>query len=96
MNVITDDLIITQNMKRAAYKAIGSLVFVLAILLIWDKIFVTIEAGEAGVFFDRFKGTKVDKVYKEGFYVIRTTTNKFFNLNKPQVFILKQIKLIQI
>ena len=70
MNVITDDLIITQNMKRAAYKAIGSLVFVLAILLIWDKIFVTIEAGEAGVFFDRFKGTKVDKVYKEGFYVI--------------------------
>ena len=70
MNVITDDLIITQNMKRAAYKAIGSLVFVLAILLIWDKIFVTIKAGEAGVFFDRLKGTEVDKVYKEGFYVI--------------------------
>lgn len=49
---------------------IGILVTLFLILFLWNKIFVTIHAGEGGVLFDRFDGTIVDKIYSEGFYYI--------------------------
>jgi len=70
MKLIKDDFVVTDNMKRVAYKSIVSLVVLLIIMLLWNRMFITIPAGHSGVFFDRFKGTQVDKVYSEGIYTI--------------------------
>ncbi len=40
------------------------------ILLIWHRVFITVEAGEAGVLFKRWSGTVIDRVYSEGFWII--------------------------
>lgn len=47
------------------------LILLFVLLLLWQRIFITIRAGEGGVLFLRFYGgTVVDKVYHEGFHVI--------------------------
>ncbi len=49
-------------------------VFVLAIALVivyfWDNIFIVVKSGEAGVLWNRFTGTQVDRVYGEGLEII--------------------------
>ena len=53
-----------------SFSVIGLLIISFLIVFLWNKIFVTIHAGEAGVLFERFTGTIVDKIYSEGFYYI--------------------------
>lgn len=38
--------------------------------LLWKRVFVVIESGEAGVLWNRFAGTRIDKVYEERLHVI--------------------------
>lgn len=50
---------------------VSTLVFLLLLAILWPWVFVTIHAGEAGVYYKRFfGGTVVDKVYGEGFHVV--------------------------
>ena len=50
---------------------VSVLVFLLLVPILWPFFFVTIHAGQAGVYYMRFfGGTVVDKVYAEGFHVI--------------------------
>lgn len=50
---------------------VSTLVFLLLVAILWPYIFVTIHAGEAGVYYQRFvNGTIINKVYGEGFYVV--------------------------
>lgn len=50
---------------------VSTLVFLLLLAVLWPWVFVTIHAGEAGVYYKRFfGGTVVDKVYGEGFHVV--------------------------
>ncbi|HYD82882.1 MAG TPA: prohibitin family protein [Opitutus sp.] len=50
---------------------ICSLIFVFFLALFWTRIFIPINAGEAGVLFRRFGGgTVIDRIYGEGFHVI--------------------------
>jgi regulator of protease activity HflC (stomatin/prohibitin superfamily) len=50
---------------------VSTLVFLLILAMLWQWVFVTIHAGEAGVYYKRFgDGTVVDKVYGEGFYIV--------------------------
>ena len=50
---------------------VSTLVFLLFLAIFWPLVFVTINAGEAGVYYKRFcGGTVVDKVYAEGFHVV--------------------------
>ncbi|MFA7060230.1 MAG: prohibitin family protein [Pedobacter sp.] len=50
---------------------VSTLVFLLLLAILWPFVFVTIHAGEAGVYYKRFGGgTVVDKVYGEGFHVV--------------------------
>ena len=50
---------------------VSTLVFLLLLAIFWPLVFVTINAGEAGVYYKRFGGgTVVDKVYAEGFHVV--------------------------
>jgi prohibitin 1 len=50
-----------------------SIVFQLLLLLVIlfaDRIFIRIQAGEAGVLWNRFSGTQVEHVFKEGLHII--------------------------
>ncbi len=50
---------------------VSTLVLLLLVAILWPRVFVTIHAGEAGVYYQRFLGgTIVNKVYGEGFYVV--------------------------
>jgi regulator of protease activity HflC (stomatin/prohibitin superfamily) len=43
---------------------------ILFIIILWDKMIISILAGEGGVLYKRFSGTVVDRVYKERIYAI--------------------------
>jgi regulator of protease activity HflC (stomatin/prohibitin superfamily) len=40
-----------------------------ALIFFWSYIVITIKPGEAGVLFERFSGTKIDRVYDEGVHL---------------------------
>jgi prohibitin 1 len=46
------------------------LILVLVVILFWQRIFILIEPGEAGVLWSRFSGTQIDRVRGEGLNVI--------------------------
>lgn len=57
--------------KNRSRWIVSLLVFLLVVVILWPSVFVTIHAGEAGVYYKRFGGgTVVDKVYGEGFHVV--------------------------
>ncbi|MBF0426598.1 MAG: hypothetical protein HQL66_12355 [Magnetococcales bacterium] len=48
-----------------------SLLFILVMVFLWPRIFITIHAGEAGVLYRRLaEGTVIDRVYEEGFWLL--------------------------
>ncbi len=55
---------------RWTYPFLLLLIMLLALLVFWKNIVVTINAGEGGVLFKRWGGTVVDKTYEEGLYTI--------------------------
>ena len=61
-----------ENRKKSivVYTILTSLVALLLVLLLWNKIFITIYAGESGVLFKRWSGTQINDIYTEGFYVL--------------------------
>ncbi|MDD5286323.1 MAG: prohibitin family protein [Desulfuromonadaceae bacterium] len=73
---------------------ISTLVFFLLLAILWPSMFVTIQAGEAGVYYKRFGGgTVVDKVYGEGFHVVApwdkmTVYNVRFQTNTHEMDVL--------
>jgi len=52
------------------YLTIFILLFCFIVMLFWNRIFVTVYAGEAGVLFKRWTGTELNHIYKEGFYIL--------------------------
>lgn len=56
-------------MKRMTLTLI-LLISTLFIIMLWDKMIVSVLAGEGGVLYKRFSGTVVDTVYKERIYAI--------------------------
>lgn len=48
----------------------GILLIVAVVVYFWNSIFIVIHAGEAGVLWNRFSGTRIDRVYSEGLHVI--------------------------
>jgi len=55
---------------RKIYAIFTLLIIALTILILWNRIVITIYAGEGGVLFKRFSGTVIDRVYPEGFFFI--------------------------
>ena len=70
------------------------LTILLLLAILWPSVFITIHAGEAGVFYSRFRGgTEVDKVYSEGVHVvapwdIMTIYNVRFQTNPHEMDVL--------
>ncbi len=46
------------------------LIVAIITVLLWNRIVITANVGEAGVLFRRFTGTEIDKIYKEGVHFI--------------------------
>lgn len=56
---------------KSPYIIVSVLLFSLLILMLWQRVIITIGSGEAGVLYRRLiGGTIIDYVYPEGFYVI--------------------------
>jgi len=55
---------------RLPFITIFVLTIALLIVYLWESIFFVIKAGEAGVLWNRFTGTQVDRVYGEGLKII--------------------------
>lgn len=62
----------SEYVKRVRpYILVSGLVLIFIAVMLWPLIFITVNAGEAGVLWLRFfKGTVTDKVYSEGLHVI--------------------------
>jgi len=57
--------------ENTPYIVVISLVATLLVVFLWPRIFITINAGEAGVLYKRFTiGTVTDYVYPEGLHII--------------------------
>ncbi len=52
------------------YATITLLVTLLIVLLLWNRMVITVYAGQDGVLFKRWGGTVVDKIYHEGIHII--------------------------
>lgn len=46
------------------------LISILIVLILWNRIIITINAGEGGVLFKRWGGTIIDRIYPEGIHII--------------------------
>jgi regulator of protease activity HflC (stomatin/prohibitin superfamily) len=57
--------------ENTPYIVVISMMITLSVVFLWPRIFITINAGEAGVLYKRFTiGTVTDYVYPEGLHVI--------------------------
>jgi regulator of protease activity HflC (stomatin/prohibitin superfamily) len=56
--------------RRRPFVSIGIQLLALILVFFWDRIFIVIHSGEAGVLWNRFAGTQVDWVYGEGLHII--------------------------
>lgn len=56
--------------KKKSLFAFFLLITLILTVLLWHRIVITANVGEAGVLFHRFTGTEIDKVYKEGVHII--------------------------
>ena len=52
------------------YVVLTFLLTVLIVLILWNRIIITIHTGEGGVLFKRWGGTVIDKIYSEGIHTI--------------------------
>jgi len=56
--------------KKKPFLIILLLITAILVVLLWHRIVITANVGEAGVLFRRFTGTEIDKIYKEGVHII--------------------------
>jgi regulator of protease activity HflC (stomatin/prohibitin superfamily) len=56
--------------RRLHLFLIAVLLLIGVVVLLADRVFVVIHAGEAGALWNRFSGTRVDRVYEEGLHII--------------------------
>ncbi len=57
-------------LRRGPFATIGLQILLLVLVLFWDRIFIVIHPGEAGVHWSRFSGTQIDSVRGDGLNII--------------------------
>ena len=55
--------------RRFALVTLAIIALVIVVSVLWSRIFITVESGEAAILFKRFSGTQIDRIYEEGFHV---------------------------
>ncbi|MGB0848732.1 MAG: prohibitin family protein [Thiolinea sp.] len=71
--------------RKAAIIILIVLIVFLFTAYFWERIFITINSGEAGVLFRRLSGTQIDRVYSEGFYIINPINKLYVYETRKQV-----------
>lgn len=56
--------------RSLPFIGIGVQLLLLVVVLFWQRIFILVQAGEAGVLWNRFSGTQIDRVRGEGLHII--------------------------
>lgn len=49
---------------------IGMLLCAIVAAIFWKRVFIVVRAGEAGVYWNRFTGTRIDLVFDEGLHIL--------------------------
>lgn len=57
-------------LRQLPFWGLGLQLLLLVVVLFWQRIFIVIHAGEAGVLWNRFAGTQIDRVRGEGLHII--------------------------
>jgi prohibitin 1 len=57
-------------LRRGPFVGIGLQILLLVLVLFWQRIFIVIHPGEAGVHWSRFSGTQIDSVRGDGLNII--------------------------
>jgi len=57
-------------LRRWSFFGIGLQILLFVLVLFWDRIFHVIQPGEAGVLWNRFSGTQIDRVRDDGLNII--------------------------
>jgi len=52
------------------YITLTFLITILIVLILWNRVVITVHAGEGGVLFKRWGGTVIDSLYPEGIHAI--------------------------
>ncbi|MFK5975067.1 MAG: prohibitin family protein [Sulfurovum sp.] len=55
---------------KFVYVMLTFLLTILLVLILWNRVVITVHAGEGGVLFKRWGGTVIDKIYPEGIHAI--------------------------
>ncbi len=61
------------------------LIIAVIFILLWSRIVITIQSGEAGILFRRFSGTEIDKVYGEGLHIFNPLNTVYIYEVRKQV-----------
>lgn len=65
---------------HAPYFVVGTLLFMMVVVLVWSRVFIVIHPGQAGVLYRMLStGTVVDHVYPEGLHILQP-------LNSMQIY----------
>ena len=56
--------------QQIPFLSIGVQLLALLLVFFWNRIFIVIHSGEAGVLWNRFAGTQIGRVYGEGLHLI--------------------------
>jgi prohibitin 1 len=81
--------------RRIPFFSIGIQLLALVVVLFWNRIFIVIHAGEAGVLWNRFAGTQIGQVYGEGLHIISPLDRMYVYEVRKQV-VLHQLDVLSV
>lgn len=73
--------------RRRPFVLLGIEILALILVFFWDRIFIVIHSGEAGILWNRFSGTQVGQVYGEGLRIISPLNRMYVYEVRKQVVI---------
>ncbi|WMP19406.1 prohibitin family protein [Thiothrix lacustris] len=71
--------------RKSSLLIVLSLLTALGTVILWPRIVITVQPGEAGILFYRFGGTEIDKVYGEGLHIFNPINTVFIYEVRKQV-----------
>ncbi len=65
-----DEVVVSRPWRARARFTLASLAVAILVLFIFERSVVPVKSGQAGVLFQYFTGTKMEKIYAEGVHII--------------------------
>ena len=71
--------------RKSPYFFIFTLLALLTMVILWNRLVVVIEPGKAGVLFHLFSGTQIDYVYPEGLHLVNPLNTMYIYETRKQI-----------